>query len=145
MRNRILSGVVLVWTTILVAATPNPLNIKPGLWQVTMTSKISALPAPHTRTYQSCIRKEDLSQYPFTDPDAHCTWKVVSSTGSQMEANGTCTPEGMGQVEFKMRLEAVDPQNVKGTGELTANGPAGALSGSYAGTAQWIGARCPAE
>ena len=143
MRNMILSGVVLLSATALMAASLDPLNVKTGLWQVTMTSKVNQLPAPNTSTYESCVRKEDLSKYPFTDPEANCTWNVVSSTGSKMEANGTCTPEGMGNVEFRMRLEAVDSGNVRGTGQLTANGPAGIMNGSYAGTAKWINAKCP--
>jgi hypothetical protein len=131
--------------TVLVAASLSPLNVKPGLWQVTMTSKINAFPAPNTSTYKSCVRKEDLGKYPFTDPEANCTWNVVSSTGSMMEANGTCMPASMGKVEFRMRLEAVDSENVRGTGQLTANGPAGAMNGNYTGAAKWIGAACPAD
>ncbi len=143
MRNMILSGVVLLPATALMAASLDPLDVKTGLWQVTMTSKVNQLPAPNTSTYESCVRTEDLSKYPFTDPEANCTWNVVSSTGSKMEANGTCSPEGMGNVEFRMRLEAVDSGNVRGTGQLTANGPAGTMSGSYAGTATWVSAKCP--
>jgi hypothetical protein len=143
MRNMILSGVVLLSATTLVAATLDPLNVRTGLWEVTMTSKINEMPAPNTSTYKSCVRKEDLGKYPFTDPEANCTWNVVNSTGSKMEANGTCMPEGMGKVGFRMRLEAVDSENVRGTGQLTANGPAGTMNGSYTGAAKWIGATCP--
>jgi hypothetical protein len=145
MRTMILSLAVLFAASVLMAAGLTPLGIKPGLWQVTMTSKVSQFPAPHTSTYQSCVRKEDLNRYPFTDPDANCTWTVVSSTGSRMEANGMCRPEGMGDVTFSMRLEALDAENVKGTGQLDANGPAGPMNGQYSGTAKWIGAKCPAD
>lgn len=110
-----------------------------------MTSSVSALPAPSTSTYKSCIRKEDLGQYPFTDPDANCTWKVLSSTGKEMQANGTCMPEGLGKVEFKMHLVAVNSENIRGTGQLSAAGPVGPMSGSYTGTAKWIGVSCPAD
>ena len=143
MRKIILPATVLVWTTVFIAGVLDPLNIKTGLWEVTMTSKSNLLPAPSTSTYQSCVRKEDLSNYPFTDPDANCNWKVLNSTGSAMEANGACKPEGMGNVTFSMKLEAVDTEHVKGTGQLTANGPAGTLNGVYSGTAKWIGAMCP--
>jgi hypothetical protein len=143
MRRIILSLVVPLSATVLMADTPSPLQIKPGLWQVTMTSKIAMLPRPVTSTYKSCIKKEDLGKYPFADPEEDCTWNVASSTASKMEASGTCTTKGMGKIDFTMRLEALDPENVKGTGQLTANGPAGAINGSYAGTAKWIGATCP--
>jgi hypothetical protein len=109
-----------------------------------MTSKVSALPSPTTNTYKSCVKKEDLGAYPFTDPKDHCNWKVVSSTGSKMEATGTCKEEGIGDVDFSMMLEAADTENVKGTGKLTFNGPAGTMNGTYSGTAKWISATCPA-
>jgi Protein of unknown function (DUF3617) len=145
MRKMILCGAVILPATVLAAASLEPLNVKTGLWQVTMTSKIAALPAPNTSTYKSCLAKEDLNKYPFTDPDENCTWTVLSSTGSKMEADGTCTPEDMGKVGFKMSLEAVDSESIKGTGQLTATGPAGPMNGSYSGTAKWIGATCPAD
>jgi Protein of unknown function (DUF3617) len=144
MRKMIVPGAVLLWVAVFMAAVLNPLNVKTGLWNVTMTSKISTLPSPTTNTYQSCVKKEDLDQYPFTDPKDNCNWKVLSSTGSEMEATGTCKPEGMGNVSFNMKLVATDSENVKGTGQLAFNGPAGAINGTYSGTAKWVGAMCPA-
>jgi len=144
MRSQLLFIAVLLSVTV-VASPLNPLNVKTGLWQVTMTSQINTLPKANTSTYKSCVKKEDLSKYPFTDPKANCTWTVVSSTGSQMEANGTCTPRGMGNVEFKINLVAVDSENVRGTGQLNMNGPAGTMSGTYSGSAKWIAAACPAD
>src|ERR1700681_3592680 len=142
MRRMILLAAVLLSATVLLAATVEPLNVKPGLWQVTMTSKINGLPAPTTNTYKSCVKKEDLDKYPFTDPKAKCTWTVQNSTGSKMDATGTCMPEGQGKIEFNMHLEALDSENVKGTGQLTANGPGGVMNGNYSATAKWVGATC---
>ena len=144
MRKVILLAVFLS-ATALFAAALEPLNIKPGLWQVTMTATVTGLPRPNVNTYQSCIRKEDLGKYPFTNPKDKCVWTVQTSTGSKMEATGTCMPEGMGKVDFSMNLQAVDSENVKGTGQLTVNGgPGGVMSGNYSGTAKWVGATCPA-
>jgi hypothetical protein len=53
-------------------------------------------------------------------------------------------PEGMGKVDFSMSLQALDSENVKGTGQLTVNGPAGVMNGTYSGTAKWVRATCPA-
>ena len=145
MKRIILASAILLSTTVLAAASLDPLNVKTGLWQVTMTSKLNELAAPNTTTYESCVRKEDLNKYPFTDPGANCTWNVVSSTASNMEANGTCMPEGMGEVKFSMHLEAPNSVTVKGTGQMTANGPTGTMKGSYVGTAKWVGANCPAN
>lgn len=135
---------VLMPTTVLLAASLIRLNVKTGLWQVTMTTTIDELPLSHTNTYSACLKQEDLSHYPFTDPDAHCVWNVVTSTSSQMRATGTCTPAGLGTLQFNMNLVAIDPATVKATGQLATDSPAGALHGSYTGAAKWLGATCPA-
>jgi hypothetical protein len=143
MQQRIVAVVALLNATVIAAASLAPLGISTGLWQVTMTSSINGMP-PHPTSYKSCIRAGDLSKYPFTDPKANCSWNVVSSTSSTMQANGTCTPPNMGTLQFMMQLTATDAQHVQGTGQVTANTPNGAMSGNYSGSAQWVGAQCPA-
>ncbi len=161
MRKIVLLGMVLATAATLLAQTqaPNqaptrvqlptqsqltPLSVNTGLWQVTMTTTIKGMPNPIVNSYRSCIKKEDLGKYPFTDPKAMCSWTVVSSTGTQMNANGTCMPAGMGTVQFNMQLNASDSSDVTGTGQMSFNGPAGAMTGNYAATAKWVGANCPA-
>ena len=61
-----------------------------------------------------------------------------------MDATGTCMPDGQAKIDFNMRLEAVDSENVEGTGHLTANTPAGVMNGTYSATGKWVGATCPA-
>ena len=142
MHKRIVLGLVLLTATVILAAGLAPLSINTGAWQVTMTSSINGMP-PHTTSYTSCVRPGDLTKYPFTDPKANCSWNVVSSTSSHMQANGSCTPPNMGTVQFAMQLTAVDAAHVQGTGQMTANTPNGPMSGSYSGTGKWIGAQCP--
>jgi hypothetical protein len=144
MRKTILLTAISLLGIVLLAATLEPLNVKIGLWQVTMTNTISGLPAPTTTTYKTCVKKEDLDKYPFTDPKAKCTWTVQNSTGNKMDATGTCMPDGQGKIDFHIHLEALDSENVKGTGQLTFNGPGGAMSGNYSATAKWASASCPA-
>jgi uncharacterized protein DUF3617 len=143
MHERIVFVVALLTATVVAAASLAPLSINTGLWQVTMTSSINGMP-PHTTSYTSCVRPADLTKYPFTDPKANCSWNVVSSTSSTMQANGTCTPPNMGTLQFAMQLTAVDAQHVQGTGQLTASGPSGPMSGKYSGAGKWIGGQCPA-
>jgi Protein of unknown function (DUF3617) len=147
MRKMILLGVVLALGTILLAdSSVQPLNVKPGLWEVTMNMTISSSRAPQTRTYRSCWKKEDLNKYPFVDPDKKCTYTVLSSTGSTMEAGGTCAPGNEGaKIDFKMRLDALDSETVKGTGQMTMSMGGNSMGGNYSGTAKWIGATCPAN
>src|SRR5665213_1639679 len=130
MRKMILPVAVLLSAAVLLAQSVTPLNVKTGLWKVSMTAAINGLP-PNTNTYKSCVKAGDLGKYPFTDPDAKCTWTVVTSTSSVMQANGTCMPANMGKVTFNMQLTAVDTENVKGTGQMSLNGPSGPMNGNY--------------
>lgn len=143
MKSRIVCVAALLTASAIAAASLAPLSIKPGVWQVTMTSSINGLP-PHTTSYSSCVRPGELMNYPFTDPKANCSWNVVTSTASAMQANGTCVPKNMGTLQFVVQLTAVDAEHVRGTGQVTASTPNGPMSGSYSGTGKWIGAQCPA-
>jgi hypothetical protein len=148
MRKMVLLGAVLASATILLADSGVQLfNVKPGLWEVTMNITINGMGAPpRTNVYKSCVKKEDLNKYPFTDPDKRCTYMVLSSTRSTMEARGTCAPGSEGaKIDFKLRLDALDNENVKGTGQMTMSGQGGTMNGNYAATAKWIGATCPAN
>ena len=147
MRRMILLAAVLLSATVLLAATVEPLNVKPGLWEVTMSMTINGMGMPpRTNVYRSCLKKEDLNKYPFADPEKRCTYTVVSSTGSTMEARGTCAPGSEGaKIDFKLRLDALDSENVKGTGQITMSAPGGSMNGNYAATAKWLGATCPAN
>jgi hypothetical protein len=147
MKKLILIGAVLLSATeVLAGNTIQPLNVKTGLWQVTLTSKISALPKPNTNTYKTCVGKEDLTKYPFTDPEEKCTSTVLSSTGSQMEAHGTCRPQSDGtKYDFSLRLEALDAEHVEAKGQLAISGPRGTMKGDYLAKAKRIGATCSAD
>jgi hypothetical protein len=148
MRKMVLLGALLGSGTILLAQSGvQPLNVKPGLWEVTMNIKLDGMQAPpRTNTYRSCLKKEDLNKYPFSDPKNNCTYTVLSSTGATMEARGTCAPgsEG-GKVDFKLRLDAVDSENVKGSGQMIMSAGSQTINGNYSATSKWISATCPAS
>jgi Protein of unknown function (DUF3617) len=147
MKKRILIGAVLLPTAVALAGNAiQPLHIKTGLWQVTLTSKMSTLPTPNTSTYKTCVRKDDLTKYPFTDPEDKCTSRVLTSTGSKMEARGTCRPEGGGpKYDFSLRVEAPDAEHVEGKGQLAISGPGGTMHGNYSAKATRIGATCSSD
>src|SRR6202166_3984760 len=127
MRKMILLGAVFASATILLADSGvQPLNVKPGLWEVTMNITLNGPGVPpRTNIYRSCLKKEDLNKYPFVDPDKKCNYRVLSSTGSTMEAQGTCTENDGTKADFKIRLDAVDSENVKGAGQLTLSSAGG--------------------
>ena len=146
MHKTILLGVIsLAVVVVLAANNVQPLNVKTGLWQVTMTMTIQGMGAPRTHTYKSCVKKENLGQYPFADRENNCKYTVQSSTSSHMDVSGSCLPNEGGKADFRIQLEAIDSENVKGTGQLTLAGPQGAMHGDYSGKGKWIGATCSAE
>ena len=99
--------------------------------------------APQTHTYKSCITKEDLNKYPFSDPRHNCTYNVLTSTGSKMDVSGSCTEADGMKTDFKMRLDALDSENVKGTGQVAINGGGHTMNGTYSGTGKWLSSTCP--
>lgn len=145
MRELLLAAVISLLSTAAVAGDAvQPLDVKTGVWQVTMTSVVQGM-GSQTHTYKSCVTKENLNQYPFADRENNCTYKVQSSTGTHMNVNGSCLPQEGGKADFSIQLDAVDSEDVRGTGELTLAGPAGMMHGKYAGKGKWIGGSCPAN
>jgi hypothetical protein len=174
-RHALLVTLFMSFASLVFAGSGNvqPLNVKTGLWQTTMTITLSGAPpmtpemqahlaqmspeqrarieammkqkfggTPETHTYQSCITKEDLNKYPFTDPKQNCTYNVLTSTGSKMDVSGTCTQSDGTKANFNMRLDAVDSENVKGTGQLVLSGNGRTTNGNYSGTGKWLSSSC---
>jgi hypothetical protein len=131
MHKKVLLGLICLAAAVAVVAANNvqPLNVKTGVWQITMTTTIQGMGAPQTHTYKSCVTKENLNEYPFADPDNNCKYTVQSSTGSHMNVSGSCLPQEGGKADFKIQLDAIDSEDVKGTGQLTLAGPQGAMHG----------------
>jgi hypothetical protein len=139
------ASVSLVAIAVVAANNVQPLNVKTGLWQVTMTTTIQGMGTPQIHTYKSCVTKANLNEYPFAEPDKNCKYDVKSSTGSHMDVSGSCLPKEGGKADFKLKLDAIDAEDVEGTGQLTFAGPQGAMHGDYSGKGKWISASCPAE
>ncbi len=129
-------------SVLLGAADFTPLNVKEGLWEVTVTHSVSGMPtAPSippevlakmppeqrahieammkggtsTDIHKDCITKEKLEKHSaFTSSDGQCTRTVVSSSGSKIEMKVHCE-ENQSSSDGTLVLEAVSPDNVKGT------------------------------
>jgi hypothetical protein len=144
MRKLLLVAATLIPATLLLAQSQvKPLDIKPGSWDVTMNTSINGMGATQSHTYRTCVKKEDLSNYPFTDPDANCNYKVVTSTGTKMDAHGTCTPKsGDATIDFELHLSVVDSGSVNGNGTLNMKFSGGAMNGKYTATAKWLSDTC---
>jgi hypothetical protein len=141
-----------------------PLNIKPGLWETTVTSKMAGgmsvpaemlnrLTAEHrarmeerikaqsgqanTITHHSCITREQLQNPDFTDRK-QCKWTTLESTSTRASGSATCQ-------EFSGRGEiiVVDGEHTKGSLHLSAND--GGMSGDTTFTSKWLRSDCGNE
>ncbi len=145
MRKAILLTLILLPATLLLAqAAIQPLDVKPGAWDVTMTTSIDGMNIPpQTHTYRSCVKGDERNKYPFTDPNRNCTYTVISSTSKSMEAHGTCQPKNAdAKVDFDLRLNVVDSSTVNGTGAMTMNFNGRTVNGKYSATSKWISDTC---
>lgn len=170
MRTTTLLSVILLCACVLMAGYQvQPLNVKPGLWEVTMTTAVSGRPpisqeilakmtpeqrakfeasmkgmasgVPKTKTSRNCVTKEQLSKDPFSEEKSNCTRTVLKSTGSMMEIREVCEGEGV-KSDVTMRIEALNPENVKGSGHVTAAGGSNSMNVNTSFTAKWLGATC---
>ena len=164
MTGAILTAAVAVWA----ANTVQPLNVKLGLWEVTtkMTTK-GAPPIPagmlnkltpeqrarveaamkaksgertQTYTHKNCLTREKLEHGDFSN-QKECTQKVITSTSSKMELDVTCSFDEV-SAHGKISIEALNSENTRGEGTMTAsgNGQNSATNSSF--TARWLGAKC---
>ncbi len=152
MRNTVVVGVLCLFASAAVAGSGKfePLNVKPGTWQVTETYSATGLPvgmpAGHTIQYKSCVTSKELNTNPFSDPEEKCTWTVLNSTGSDMEVKGTSCSLGEGlRANVHLKLHVVDSEHVNGSGDWTANFNGQPMSGKASGTGKWISATCSAR
>jgi len=163
------SMICLCVPVVLATGQVQPLNIKAGLWEVTVISTVSGRPpippevlarmtpeqkakfeaamkgmasdTPKTRAYKNCVTKEQLNQDPFSDEGRNCTRTVLKATGSMMEIREVCEREGA-KSDMTIQLEAPNSENVKGSGHVTEAGGSNSMNVSTTFTAKWLGAVC---
>jgi Protein of unknown function (DUF3617) len=140
----IVSGVMSVGFVGLLAAQTPTLNVKLGLWEMTMTMDMSgmmagmdmskmtpeqqaamasmmrgrggAMPAIQMKT---CMTPEKVSRGAVAPdrPGTTCTSKIVKATATAMDYSETCT--GQMPSTSEMHVEATSPTSVKLTGKTT--------------------------
>lgn len=171
MLARILLGLLVVFPFVLQSdTTVTSLNVKLGLWQTTVATNMSGLPAipdsalaqlsPDQRakiqaamkqvsgqpmTTKSCMTKEKLDKSEgFRNAPKSCTYTVVSSTSSKLEMKLTCAQNGM-TITGNVHVEAVDGENVKGSIQMNTSGNSGEGNGMNMNStfaSKWLGAAC---
>ncbi|MGA7293207.1 MAG: DUF3617 domain-containing protein [Terriglobales bacterium] len=135
----------IVFSSLTLSANDNftPLNVKEGLWEVTVTHSMSGMPAmanlppealanlppdqrarveammkggPSTDVRKECVTKEKLAkQAAFGANRANCTHDLVSSTGSRLEMKMHCVVKNSTTMDGTYIVEALGSDNVKGS------------------------------
>jgi hypothetical protein len=131
---------VFVWA----ADKLEPLNIKTGLWEVTMNSKPSGqVPIPpSTTTYKSCLTKEELEKGPtFNQTDMQCTQTILTSSPTRLEMQVACQGQGMNG-NGTMQVVAVSQESAKASGHINMSAGGLTMNNNITITAKWIGPTC---
>jgi hypothetical protein len=146
-------------------AFSEPLDVKPGLWEVTTTTAMSGMPpmdysgmppeqrarieeamkargvmGTRTNVRKSCVTKEKLAREPFQEKDnKSCTHTVISSTRTMLQAKLKCTePKSTG--EFK--IEALSRERIKGSVQMKASDGQHAMAVQVSIAGKWLGSAC---
>ena len=146
-----------------------PLNVKPGLWETTVTvNRAGEMPLPpemlsrltpqqrarleervkansgkaHTRTYKRCLTREQLEDPDFTK-DEQCTWTTLESNSTRMKGTASCNYK---DADMKVRgsgeFVALDEEHVKGAVHMTATGNGRTMNSTSDFSSKWLGPRC---
>jgi hypothetical protein len=171
MRNKLLLALIVFCVlTLCVADNVTPLNVKEGLWEVTVSHSMSGMPAtpnippdalakmppeqrarmeammkgtPSTDVRKECITKEKLERHSaFSNNRGDCTRTVVSSTGSKLEVKFHCE-EKQSSSDGNILIEALGSDNVKGTTHLVTNTSSGhTMTMDFTITSKYLGPAC---
>ena len=168
MTSRQLLGIVIFAGAAYAADTFHPLDVRPGMWENTMTVQMSGTPpippevlakltpqqkammdarikqsqsAP-PKVRKHCITKEDLAKpLDFGQDRGTCKRTMVTSTSSKQELRLECEMGGI-KSNGTVRIEATDPEHVRVTSHIQSGDGDRALTIDANGSGKWIGATC---
>jgi hypothetical protein len=151
-------------------ATARAFDIKPGLWEMKMTSESTGAPPiaedmlakltperraafeaamkarmnhPIQHVYKHCITREELDK-PFRferhSAGENCSDKVLSKTATSEEISVQCTGKFTSSSTY--RWQALTPESTEGTSEMTMTEGAKTMKSKGHMTGKWIGADC---
>lgn len=155
------------------AAQYQPLNVKTGQWQTTVlinsggslavpsaqmerltpeqraraeaAMKQASRPRTTTHVNQDCLTQDELNKgTPFKSDDKQCTQKVLNSTSNKLNIEQDCAEDSM-ITKTIMSLEAISPEQVKGTGNVTATSEGHTFTSNVTFTSQWLSPTCSAK
>ena len=150
-------------------ADPVKLNVKPGNWEITTTTKtVGKAPIPkeilskmtpeqrsryeaarakepnsatNTSTEQKCLSAQELSKPFAPSDDQGCKSTLVASTATKMEARISCESMGV-HMNGNMKAEAGSPESIKFIYEMKSGDGANTMTLSANATGKWLGPNC---
>ncbi len=155
----------------LAAGDFKPLDLKPGLWETTITTQAKGIPpAPRemmarltpeqrsqaeaaararggvgeqTRIIKACITADDLKKPFALSEDAHavCTRTVLASSSTKTDVHFVCT-KGQVRSTGDIHVEVVSPESTKGSSQYSSQDAAHKLDAKVTFTGRWLGADC---
>jgi hypothetical protein len=168
--NLLVAVVFFLAVTLWAADNIAPLNVKEGLWEVTVTHSMSGMPAmpnippdtlakmppdqrarveammngqPSTDVRKECITKDKLEKHSaFSANRGDCTRTVVSSTSSKLELKFHCE-EKQSSSDGTFLMEAIGSDNVKGTMHSVVKTSRGnTMNMDFTITSKYLGPAC---
>ena len=169
MRTVYLFLVLILFSSLTVwAGDFTPLNVKEGLWEVTVTHTMTGMPAvnipadamakmppeqrarmeammkggPSTDVHKQCITKEKLAKnYAFSENRGDCTHNVVSSTGSRLEVKVHCADKQT-TTDGTLLVEALSSDGVKGSMHSVTNSGGRNMNMDFTFSSKYLGPAC---
>ena len=173
MRNKLLLGAIVNGAMVICCAGfaaadgMSWLNVKEGLWEVSVTHSISGMPStpnippdalakmpPDQRAKieammggkptvtKQCVTKDKLQQHTaFSNARGDCTYNVTNSTATKVEAKFHCTDKS-GASDGTYAMEALGLDSVKGTAHIVTNANGQNMTMDFTITSKYLGAAC---
>jgi hypothetical protein len=169
--NITLAAIVFFSLTLFAADKLTPLNVKEGLWEMTVTHSMTGMPAmpsippdalakmppeqrarieammkggPTTDVRKECVTKEKLEkQSAFSDNRKECTRTVLNSTSSKLEIKIHCEKSGeQGSMDGTLFVEAIGSDNVKGKMDAVTNANGRTMNMNFTFSSRYLGSAC---
>jgi Protein of unknown function (DUF3617) len=163
-------SVILASSALFAADKLQPLNVKLGLWETSMTHATGGMPAmpaippealakltpeqrariegmmkdraSGTTAVKSCLTKEKIDkQTAFQNERSNCTHTVLSSSGSGFEMKLRCA-EKDSTTDGTFKLDVINSENVKGVMHMVVSGSGNNMNIDSTFTGRYLGAAC---
>ena len=167
--NLILIAIVFFSLTLFAADTITPLNVKEGLWEVTVTHSMTPMPGmpnippdvlakmppeqrarmeammkgrASTDVRKDCVTKEKLEKRTaFSDNREGCTRTVVNSSGSKLEIKLHCEDKQTSS-DGTLLVEAISSDNVRGSVHFVTNSNSRTMNMDSTFSSRYLGPAC---